>query len=168
MFDDMPRQPIRVRKATGDVLGPYDATSAGGYTIVWDRMADMDEGDTVLTEMPSGKETERVVETVNFMPGMGDIPTHFQITFRSRQPAPPPSGSNNFHFHGSQTVAVGNHNTQTVVNFVEAMTKEIERSEASNVQKAEALTLLQQFVSQPIVQGIIASGAWAGIANALG
>ena len=55
-FSSFPKEDARVEKNDGSVVGPYKATFAGNTIVVWDAQADIEEGDVILRNLPSGKD----------------------------------------------------------------------------------------------------------------
>lgn len=63
--------------------------------------------------------------------------------------------------HGAQSVQVGDHNTQNMINSFEALVKKIESSEAPPEQKEEAKGILRKFLEHPAVVSVIGAAAGA-------
>ena len=65
----------------------------------------------------------------------------------------------NFHFNAPANVQVGNHNTMQVIAVLDSLTKAIHASDASPAEKAEAKSSILQLVNNPVIAGILSSGA---------
>ncbi len=63
--------------------------------------------------------------------------------------------------HGAQSVQVGDHNTQNIVNSFEALVKKIESADVPPVQKEEAKGMLRKLLEHPAVVSVIGAAAKA-------
>jgi hypothetical protein len=156
-----PKEEARVEKRDGQVVGPYKAIFAGGTIILADKMADVESGDTILRRLPSGKDERSVVtEATFFNQGVGSMGAHYQVKFKKGGESPTQRPTQNINISGAQSVQIGDYNTQNIVNSFEALTKMIDSSNASPHEKAQAKSLLGQFLQHPLVVSIV--GAVAG------
>lgn len=156
-----PNEKALVEKRDGQVLGPYEATFAGNTIIIADRMADVESGDTILRSLPNGKQERSVVTEVTFFNrAIGNLGPHYQVKFRLGGEVASSHPSQHISITGAQSVQIGDHNTQSIVNSFEALAKMIDSSNAPAGEKNEAKTLLSQFLRHPLVVSIV--GAVAG------
>lgn len=156
------REDARVLKPNGEVLGPYKALFTGSTIIIDDRTADIQEGDVVLRLLPSGKDERSVVTQATFysrpIAGVGE---HYQLKFRKGEEVPKKPEAQSIHIHNAQSVQVGDHNTQNVVNMFQALAEKIENSNASPAEKGEAKSRLRAFLENPLVNTLIGVAASA-------
>ena len=151
----------RIEKRGGQVIGPYKALFAGGTIIIADSMADVEEGDTILRRLPNGKDERSVVtEATFFNEGVGSLGAHYQVKFRKGGESQGQKPSQHISITGAQSVQIGDHNTQNIVNSFDARVKKIEASAASSAEKEEAKSRLRRFLEHPLVIAVI--GAVAG------
>lgn len=155
------KEDARVEKPNGQVLGPYRAIFAGSTIIIADETADVEQGDTILRVLPSGKEERSfVTEATFYRRGVGAFGAHYQIKFRKGAEPRPPSPGHNINISGAQSVQIGDYNTQNIVNSFEALVKLIDASGASAAEKKEAKSRLRQFLEHPLTVSVV--GAVAG------
>lgn len=150
----------RVEKQDGNIVGPYKATFAGSTIIVWDEKADIEEGDTILRELPSGKDERSLVTEATFHHAMSSKKAHYQLKFTKGGVSKMQSPSHTFNIHGVQSLQIGDHNTQNIINSFQELKNKIESSGATLEQKEEAKSLLAKFISHPLVTSLL--GATAG------
>lgn len=151
----------RVEKPNGESLGPYKAMFAGDTIIINDPKADVEEGDTILRQLPNGKDERSNVTSATYMSkGIGNqIGPHFQIKFNKGNAPVQHNPVQNFHINNAQAVQIGDFNSQTIVNSFEALVQKIESSNSSQQEKDEAKTLLSKFLSHPAVAAILGAAA---------
>jgi len=65
----------------------------------------------------------------------------------------------NIHISHSQGIQVGNHNTQNLVSALEGLIKEIEASDSSSAEKAEAKGRLRTFLQHSLTAAIVGPAA---------
>lgn len=163
-FSSSPKEDARVEKNDGSVAGPYKATFAGNTIVIWDAQADVEEGDVILRNLPSGKDERSFVTEAKFYQKMHSIPSHYQIKFKkwgaSQMQQKP---SHNITIHGAQSVQIGDYNTQNIINSIQALKNQIESSTVSAEEKEEAKSLLSKFLSHPLVTSILGAAAGAVI-----
>lgn len=114
MLDDLaPQEEARIEKADGTVVGPYPARFAGSTIFITDEKADIEEGDTILRELPNGKdERSLVTEATFFRRGVAGIGAHYQVKFKKGGQAPMRQPTQNINITGASSVQIGDHNTQ--------------------------------------------------------
>lgn len=163
-FDSFPKEDARIEKANGSIVGPYKSTFAGSTIVIWDEKADVEEGDTILRLLPSGKDERSLVTEAKFFQSMHSIKAHYQIKFTKGVAAKmQKSPSHNITIHGAQSVQIGDYNTQNIINSFQALKNQIESSSASPQEKEEAKSLISQLLSHPLVTSILGAAAGAAL-----
>jgi hypothetical protein len=159
-FNDFPEDTelVRLEKKDGSTHGPFKAL-LGGETIILHPESDVEEGDVILRQLPSGREERRHVTEAEFYRGSSSEDDHFQVKFRKGNQTNLPKPGNTFHIHGSQ-VQIGDHNTQNIVNALQGLKEKIESANASPEQKHEAAGLLRSLATHPLVTSVL--GGLAG------
>ncbi|CAI1934078.1 Uncharacterised protein [Serratia fonticola] len=146
-----------ILKENGDRKGPYKAKFAGDTVIINDKMADIDDGDTIVRMLPNGKEEHKKINKANFFDtSIAGFEPHYQLEVGPKIATPPPS-SQNISIHGGN-VQIGNHNHLQVTNSIETLNNLINNSQASAEQKREAKSLLSKLAEHPLITAI-AGGA---------
>lgn len=149
----------RVEKPNGEILGPYKAMFAGNTIIIDDPKADIEEGDTILRQLPNGRDERSYVTNATFFnSGIGNFGPHYQIKFKKGNNSVEHKPAQNFHIN-AQSVQIGDFNSQTIVNSFDALVQKIESSSSSQQEKEEAKTLLSKFLSHPAVVAILGAAA---------
>ena len=152
----------RIEKTDGSVIGPYKAAFPGGTIFLLDATADIEEGDVILRKLPSGKDERSIVTEATFYKhGVSGMGAHYQIKYRKGGQAEMKKPNQTINIHGAQSVQVGDHNTQNMINSFEALVKKIESSEAPPEQKEEAKGILRKFLEHPAVVSVIGAAAGA-------
>lgn len=160
-FDSFPKENARVEKQDGTVVGPYKSTFAGNTIVVWDEKADIEEGDTVLRELPNGKDERSLITEAKFFQRMSSIQAHYQLKFTKGGMSKMQPPSHTINIHGAQSVQIGDHNTQNIINSFQELKNKIESSDATPEQKEEARSLLAKFISHPLVTSLLGAAAGA-------
>jgi hypothetical protein len=161
LFDSFPKENARIEKQDGTVVGPYKSTYAGNTIVIWDDKADIEEGDTVLRELPNGKDERSLITEAKFFQRMSSIQAHYQIKFSKGGTSKMQPPSQNITIHGAQSIQIGNNNTQNIINSIQALKNQIELSDSTPEQKAEAKSLLSQFINHPLVTSLLGAAAGA-------
>ncbi|EKN6164914.1 TPA: hypothetical protein ACPY5O_001996 [Yersinia enterocolitica] len=145
-------------KPGGVKLGPYDTTFAGDTIFVNDQSADIDEGDTIMRILPNSKEEKKVISAVIFHSrGIAGRGPHYQLKTKPWVPAM--QKTQNITINGNN-VQIGDHNSQEIRNHITNIIEAIDKSEASDKDKAEAKGILRTFLEHPLVStlaGVAAS-----------
>lgn len=150
----------RVEKPNGEILGPYKAMFAGDTIIIDNPKADVEEGDTILRQLPNGKDERSLVTNATYFDsGIGDFGPHYQIKFKKGVNSVENKSVQNFHINNAQSVQIGDFNTQTIVNSFDALVQRIESSSVPHEEKEEAKTLLSKFLIHPAVVAILGAAA---------
>ena len=150
------KEDARVEKKNGNVIGPYKALFAGNTIIIDDPMADVEEGDAILRQLPNGKDERSYVTQATFYNmGVGKMGPHYQIKFKKGGAPVEHKPVQNIHINGAQSIQMGDYNTQNIVNSFEALVKKIDSASASPEEKEEAKSLLSKFLSHPLVVSVL-------------
>lgn len=162
IFNGLPTEEARIEKEDGDIVGPYQMVFAGDTIIIVDEKADVEEGDTILRALPSGKDERSLITNAKFFNKMHAVPSHYQIKFTKGKPQK--AGSNQ---HGGITiqnahsVQIGDNNTQNVINSFQYLIEQIDSSDSSDAEKEEAKSYLESFIKHPLVVSLLGAGAGA-------
>lgn len=152
----------RIEKQNGSVVGPYKASFLGKTVLILDETADVEEGDVILRALPNGKDERCKVTDVTFYNrGVAGMGAHYQIKYRKGGQSEMQKPGHTINIHGAQSVQVGDHNTQNIVNSFEALVKKIEAADLPPVQKEEAKGMLRKFLEHPDVVSVIGAAAGA-------
>lgn len=159
------KEDFNVQKQDGSTKGPYQASFTGTVIIVSDIKADIQKGDVIIRKLPNGNDDlYYITEVICYPQPFGSIPPHYQVKFTKTPPSPQPERSiQNISFHGSQSVQIGDHNVQHITNTFNELIQKINSSSASESEKQEAKSLLNQFLTHPLVVSILGSAVGAGI-----
>lgn len=158
MFDKL-KEDARVEKSDGTVFGPYRAMFPGSTIFILDETADVEEGDTILRELPNGKDERSVVTEARFYRDAPEFGAHYQVKYERGGSATRKEPSQQINISGAQSVQVGDHNTQNIVNAFDTLVKTIESAEASQAEKEEAKSRLKQFLEHPLVVSVLGASA---------
>lgn len=163
--EDLADDKVVVVKSTGERLGPFKAAvdSRKGIIEIFNKRLDTDVGDTVERTVPPNRTEVYKILDIHYEAETHDVFAPFTLEVQ-RQGAPikPSKGSvqNNFHISGdSPNIQVGDHNVQNVLSVMQSLVTEIERSNATSEQKAEAKSRLNAFLSHPVVTTVMGSAA---------
>ncbi|MCS0445090.1 RIP homotypic interaction motif-containing protein [Vibrio diabolicus] len=148
----------RIEKVNGDIIGPYKASFAGSVIIIDDQTADVEEGDTILRQLPNGKDERSIVTEATFYnTGAGRRGPHYQVKFRKGAISSEHKPVQNINISGAQSIQIGDYNNQNIINSFEALSEKIDSSSASEVEKEEAKSLLSKCLSHPLVVSVLGS-----------
>ncbi len=155
MHDLAPRENASIEKRNGTTVGPYSASFAGLTIFIWDKNADVTEGDVVVRKLPNGNEERSTVVEATFIDGKIKGP-HFQIKYQRGNHANNQYQTQHINITGTQAaVQIGSHNSQKIVNAINELEKSIEDSNASPEEKRTAKSLLRDLIENPVVAAII-------------
>lgn len=150
----------RVEKKDGSILGPYKALFPGGTIFLLDEKADVEEGDVILRELPSGKDARCIVTAATFYRhGVAGMGPHYQIKYRNGGRSEMQKPGHTINIHGAQSIQVGDYNTQNIVNFFETLITKIESADRPAAQKEEAKDMLRKLLEHPAVVSVIGAVA---------
>ena len=161
-FRNFPTGAAPVEKSDGASAGPYEFIFAGDTLVTWDVNADLDEGDTILRNLPNGKTQRLEVTEVTFNQQVSRIPAHFLIKYAKRASGGKRMPNQTINIHSAQAVQIGDHNTQQVTAAIQALVQKIESGEGSKEEKAEALGMLQRFLAHPLVAAAVGAAISLG------
>ena len=148
------KEEILIRKADGSVIGPYGEMFAGHTIFLLDQGADVESGDAILRNLPSGKQQPHYVKEANFYSeSINNFGPHFQVKFSMQ---PPQDTSNEskaqrITISNAHSVQIGDHNIQNIRSVINLLEKAIEKSNAPAVEREEAKSLLNSFLRHPLV-----------------
>lgn len=149
------KEEARIEKKDGSVIGPFKATFSGGAIFLLDQSADIEEGDTILRKLPSGRDERSLVTEATFynhsVTGTGP---HYQLKF-TKGGASEVQKSHSITINGAQSVQIGDYNTQNIVNSFEALVKKIEATDSTPEQKEEAKGILRKLLEHPLVISVL-------------
>jgi hypothetical protein len=144
------------------VIGPYKASFPGKTIFLLDEKADIEEGDVVLRKLPSGKDERSIITEATFYKrGVDSMGAHYQLKYRKGGQSEMQKPGNTINIHGAQSVQVGDHNTQNIVNSFEALVRKIEAADLPPEQKEEAKGMLRKLLAHPAVVTVIGAAAGA-------
>ena len=148
-----------VEKDSGEVLGPYKALFAGNTILIFDEYADIENGDTVFRKLPNGKdERSSVAEAKFYRAGLsGNNAGHFQVKTKVPGGASSRPSAQHINISNAQSVQIGDHNAQTIINSFETLVDRINSSNASVDDKRSAKKLMDDFLKHPIVVSVLGS-----------
>lgn len=155
---------VSILKSDGSRVGPYQSVVTPSAITIMENVVDVDEGDHVLRQIPSGKEEVYLVLSADYSPGIGSIPPSYKLRVRKTtaiSPEYPMPKSTTININNSTGVQVGDYNTQHIQAVFDGLIQEIEKSSASAEEKAEAKGRLSAFLSHPVVATVIGSAASA-------
>src|SRR5690606_39692511 len=67
-------------RSDGSVIGPIKASFAGKTIIVRDGKVDIEEGDVILRQLPSGRDERNIITDATFYSrGVGGMGAHYQL-----------------------------------------------------------------------------------------
>jgi|SRR5690625_205406 len=155
------REEAQVQKADGAIKGPYKARFVGSTIFIDDLMADVEEEDCILRQLPNGNIERSFVTNATFYDrGIGGMGPHFQIKFSKTKPLE--QAVQNININNAQGIQVGSNNIQNITNTFYALIKKIESADASPEDKKEAKFLLREFLAHPLVVAIT-GGVMSGL-----
>ena len=158
------KESVRVQKEDGRIKGPYEASFTENMIIVSDLKADITQGDKIIRKLPNENEDYYYVTKIDCRINLFGIPHQYQVKFTQAPPSQPMERNiQNINFHGLQNVQIGDHNIQNITNTFNELIQKIDSSTASEIEKQEAKSLLNQFLSHPLVVSIIGSTLGAAI-----
>ncbi|WP_325892722.1 hypothetical protein [Grimontia sp. NTOU-MAR1] len=147
-----------VEKIDGTIIGPYPAQFAGKSIIISDIEADIEEGDTILRDLPSGRQERNIVTQADYHTSTLDAQFKPSIHVKFKRPnaisASKPAPVINVTGPNS-TVQIGDHNTQNIANAMSDLAERINSTDADEQEKEKAKTLLGQFLKHPLVGSIL-------------
>ncbi|GAB1837159.1 hypothetical protein MyNCGM121_39390 [Achromobacter xylosoxidans] len=162
---DLSNADVYVQNQRGEKLGPFRGTLTARTLIVKDLKFHATEGDHILRTLPGGHDEAYLVRTATFNQGPAGLGlTHWNLDLEKTTAIPPRSSpkTTTINIHNSTGIQVGDHNLMNFQVAINEMIKKIDDSNSPPEEKAEAKSLLQAFLTHPLVVGIA-----GGIAGAL-
>lgn len=118
------KEEARIEKKDGSVIGPIKAIFSGGTIFLLDQSADVEEGDTILRKLPSGRDERSLVTEATFYNRGQAAGNLARITNSNlKGEASEMQKSHSITINGAQSVQIGDYNTQNIVNSFEALVK---------------------------------------------
>ena len=154
-FNSFPKESAKVEKLSGEIVGPYEMIFTEEVIVVWNVNADIQEGDFILRTIPNGRVERLTVTNSTFYQKMSSIPAHYQIKFMKGAIGKQAKPQQTINIHSAQAVQIGDHNTQQITATIQTLVQEIDASDASQAEKAEAKSLLQKFLEHPLVVSVV-------------
>ena len=163
---DMNNATIRLKKRDGGVSKEISAVLTDGKLIVFDATVDIEESDLVLRMLPSGREESYEVLKAQFYEDRGSTEAFWSCEIRKTTEITKHKVTSGptINIQGSTGIQVGNHNLMSFQVAVNEMLERIEKADTPEEQKKEAKSLLESFLSHPLISAI-AGGVAAGLAS---
>ncbi|WP_116791416.1 RIP homotypic interaction motif-containing protein [Achromobacter dolens] len=160
---DLANDEVYVQNTGGQRTGPFRGALTGKTLMVFDKTFDVSEGDTILRKLPSGREESYLVHLATFLTGFDNEPV-WKIDLEKTTAIPSRTSlkAPTVNIHNSTGIQVGNHNLMNFELAMKEMIKQIDESQASLEEKAEAKSRLQALLTHPLVVSIV-----GGIAGTL-
>lgn len=155
IFSSLPKEKATVEKPDGQIVGPYTMVFAGDTIIVPDKTADIDKGDVIIRTMPSGKEKCFTVSKSTFHQKMTGMSPHHQIKFEDGRVTHSEKSNQTINIHSPQAVQIGDSNTQQITSTIQMLVQRIDDCNATDEEKTEAKSLLEKFLSHPLVTTVV-------------
>ena len=152
-MSDFPTDKVTIERKNGEHDGPFDASVQGREIFVFSVAADLQEGEFVLRELPTGRVERFEIMDSNFVSDGAD--SFFELKVRKATDPPPARPGPNINIGTAHGVQIGDYNTQTVVGALGALAAEIGAADVSDVEKDEAKSKLLAFLEHPLVQTIV-------------
>ncbi len=162
-FRSLLNDTVFIVKSNGHRLGPFKAAVSADSITIMEKAIDVDEGDHVAREIPSGKEEIYLILSADYSHGLRSIPPSYTLKVRKTTALPARSvdaKSTTINIHNSTGVQVGDYNTQQIQATFNEIVERIDRSSGSPEAKAEAKGRLAAFLQHPLVTSVL--GAMAG------
>ena len=165
-FSDMTKDKVFIVKPNGERLGPYNSALSPDSCTIFDKMLDVDHGDTIASPLPNGKEEHYTVLRADFREDFHGIPGGYDLKLRKEQQIhrSPSSVFNNVNITHSTGVQVGSYNVQNMQVALASLEKAIDAQDASAAAKTDAKAKLKALLQHPLVVAIL-GGAAGGIAS---
>jgi hypothetical protein len=160
----MAKDVIFIVKSNGTRLGPYNGALSHDSCTIFNKMLDVEHGDTVTRPLPNGKEEHYAVLRADFREDFHGIPGGFDLTLEKEQQIfkNPSNIVNNVNISHSTGFQVGDHNVQHIKNAFSELERAIDAHDASADEKYEVKSKLKAVLQHPLVVAILGAAA-AGI-----
>lgn len=140
---------------------------SSNQVTIFDESLDVDEGDSIVRNLPNGKAESYTVLEAHFRQPRGSFPASYKLTLRkdsslvAREKA-----ATTINISHSQGFQVGDHNVQNLVESFKVMVNAIDDADASEEEKQEAKGRLAKFLEHPLVCSVL-GGAVGGLVGLL-
>jgi hypothetical protein len=84
-FSDVTKDKVFIIKGNGDRIGPYSSALSPDSCTIFDKMLDVDHGDTIARPLPNGKEEHYIVLRADFRDDFHGIPGGYDLKLRKEQ-----------------------------------------------------------------------------------
>jgi hypothetical protein len=161
MFNEILNDTVLIVNASGQRSGPFRCALSKEKVTIMQPSLDVAEGDKVLRSLPNGRTESYTVLHVHYTEKFYDIPATYALSIRKDASLLPSEGgrTTNVHISNSHGFQVGDHNVQQIVNSFSQLVQQIEAADAPAEQKADAKARLLGFLSHPLVNTALGSGA---------
>lgn len=167
-FSSLMTDDAYVEDQQGKRNGPFKTKFAGDELTFFDKQFHADEGDSIVQRLPSSRERKYRVLEAQFRSGVHGIPAHYSVKVQTGAAATPASApSNTFNFSGSNNVQVGNHNAQHITATFQTLIADIDKSNCTPSEKADAKSKLRAFLESPVAAAVL-GGIAQGLVSNLG
>lgn len=168
-FDELCSSEVFIVKRDGVRSGPHKCSISSSKVTIFDEALDVDEGSTVLRDLPNGKTESYTVLEANYKAAFHSIPAHYALNIQkdSSLVSREKTRTTNINITNSQGFQIGDHNVQSIVDSFKALVDQIDEVNASEEDKRVAKSRLQSFLEHPLVCAIL-GGAASGILGMLG
>ena len=151
-----------------------DGTRIGKYQCMFSRPkltlfyseADICEGDKLIRAVP-GRDETYTVEMVDYHQGFdADIPNFYTVEITKDTAMRKPMHStttNHFNISGSTGIQIGDNNVQHLQAAMKQVLASIEAADATPAEKEEARSMLNSFLSHPLVAAAVGAGLPAAL-----
>jgi hypothetical protein len=157
-----------VEDSQGKRTGPFKTKFAGSGLTFFDANFHADEGDLIIQQLPGSREKKYRVIEAQFRTGLHGIPAHYAVKVQTGAAATPaPAPSNTFNFSGANNVQIGDHNAQHITATFQTLIADIDKSNCTPSEKAEAKSKLRAFLESPVAAAVL-GGLAQGLVASLG
>lgn len=164
-IEDLMTDQAFAEDSTGHRAGPFKTKFGGDELMIFDKSLVVEEGDFIIQPLPGGREKKLRVVDVQFSSGLaGAIPPSFTLKVSAGSVVPAPTPGNTTYNISGTNVQVGNHNAQHITASFQTLLSDIEKSDFSTADKAEAKSRLMKVLESPVVLSLLGPAAQALIA----
>lgn len=162
-FSDMVTDKIFIVKNSGTRLGPYAAALSHDSCTIFNKMLDVEHGDTIARPLPNGKEEHYAVLRADFREDFHGIPGGYDLALHKEQQIfkNPSNVVNNVTISHSTGFQVGDNNVQHIQNAFLELERAIDAQDASAEAKSDVKAKLKAILQHPLVVAVL--GAAAGV-----
>lgn len=156
-FSDMAKDKIFIVKVNGTRLGPYYGALSLDSCTIFNKMLDIEHGDTIARPLPNGKEEHYTVLRADFREDFHGIPGGYDLTLQKEQQIfkNPSSVVNNVSISHSTGFQVGDNNVQHIKNALLELERAIDAQDASPEAKSDVKSKLKSVLQHPLTVAIL-------------